>query len=309
MMASPKRQRGVALLVALLVVALAVVLIAALLDRGELALARTRNGLRAEQAQAYAQGLEAYAAGILRKTADESAQTRASPWTVPLPPQEVPGGVIAASMRDLDGCFNLNNLAPDNPQRASWSAVFRRLLARLGLGAEIGEAVEAWLDPEKSAREANFYLGQPVPYRPRGGPFVHVSELRLVRGVGSEAYAALAPHVCALPSGTLLNVNTATLPVLWSLGDMTQAEAERLWNGGNARYGSANEFLEAAGWRDNAAVAGLLDVRSNHFLARSEIVLDAVPFTFYSLIERSRLGGLRVLQRSHGADAAPAAMR
>jgi general secretion pathway protein K len=38
-----KNERGVALIVALLVVALATVLIAALLDRGELAAARTRN--------------------------------------------------------------------------------------------------------------------------------------------------------------------------------------------------------------------------------------------------------------------------
>ena len=61
------RQRGVALLVALLVVALATVLIASLLDRGELGRARTRNQLREAQAQAYAQGLEVYAARVLQQ--------------------------------------------------------------------------------------------------------------------------------------------------------------------------------------------------------------------------------------------------
>jgi len=59
------RSRGVALIVALLVVALATVLIAGLLDRGELAHARTRNSLREAQAQSYALGLEAYAAKVL----------------------------------------------------------------------------------------------------------------------------------------------------------------------------------------------------------------------------------------------------
>lgn len=56
------RQRGVALLVALLVVALTTVVIAGLLDRSELVAARTRNVLRNEQVEAFQQGLEAYAA-------------------------------------------------------------------------------------------------------------------------------------------------------------------------------------------------------------------------------------------------------
>jgi len=82
----PNRQRGVALLVALLVVALAVILVAALLDRGELALARTRNVLRSEQAEAYAQGLEIYAVQVLIEThLQQGADTNASPWATPLP--------------------------------------------------------------------------------------------------------------------------------------------------------------------------------------------------------------------------------
>ena len=46
---SVRKQRGAALIAAVLVVALATVLIAAMLDRSEAALARTRNLQRAEQ--------------------------------------------------------------------------------------------------------------------------------------------------------------------------------------------------------------------------------------------------------------------
>jgi len=120
---SASRQRGVALLVALLVVALATVLIAGLLDRGELGLARTRNQLLESQAQAYAQGLEAYAARILQQDwalNGGGADSNGSTWAVPFPPTPVPGGTIAATMRDRNGCFNLNNLvdaggAPNPP--------------------------------------------------------------------------------------------------------------------------------------------------------------------------------------------------
>ena len=43
-MTAVSRQRGVALITALLVVALATVLVAMILDQGELSLARTANG-------------------------------------------------------------------------------------------------------------------------------------------------------------------------------------------------------------------------------------------------------------------------
>ncbi|HEU4662687.1 MAG TPA: type II secretion system minor pseudopilin GspK [Dokdonella sp.] len=306
-MNAPSRQRGVALLVALLVVAIAVILVAALLDRGELALARTRNTLRGEQAEAYAIGLEIYAAqGLIAALGSNEPDTHASPWAQPLPPQEVPGGVIRATMQDLGGCFNLNNLAPaalgGDP---AWRPVFDDLLAALALDPGIAAAVENWLDPAKaSVVEAARYLAQPLPYRPRGGPFAHVSELRLVRGVDAATYAKLAPHVCALPPGTRLNVNTATPALLQALLDRaTPAAAQSLWQNGAARYGSVSEFAsQLAPLGVSLRVpSSLLDVRSSYFLARGDIVLDGVPFTCFSLIERGQ-GGVRVLARSRGAD-------
>jgi general secretion pathway protein K len=301
MSASLRHQRGVALLVALLVVALAVILIAALLDRGELALARTRNALRTEQAEAYAQGLEAYAAqALVALDGLGGADTHASPWASPLPPQPVPGGSIAATMRDMNGCFNLNNLA--GPNSAAWRPVFGNLLAALGLPRELAAPVEDWLGHASGGSDANYYLALPVAYRARGGPFAHVSELRLVRGISGDVYARLAPHVCALPPGTTINVNTADVAVLRSLGDhLGEADAERLWNHGQANHVDVAAFFAAAADPSLDARAALLDVHSNYFLARGDIVLDSVPFTFYSLIERGS-NGIRVLERSRGSD-------
>jgi general secretion pathway protein K len=299
MNALPARQRGVALLVALLVVALAVILMAALLDRGELALARTRNLLRAEQAEAYAQGVEAYAARALEAARDQDGgmDTSASAWAVPLPPQPVPGGLIAATVRDRNGCFNLNNLAPARPDAAQWLALFRRLLGVLALREDIAQAARDWQDPQASA---SAYLAQPVPYRPRGGPFAHVSELRLLRGMDGAAYARLAPWVCALPAGTRLNVNTAGVPLLQALG-LPEALARRLWNRGQARFASVADFGTAAGVPLQMPVSAL-DVGSQYFLARADVALDDIPFVFYSLIERVPGRPIRVIARSHGGD-------
>lgn len=302
-----RRANGVALVVALLVVALATILVAALLDRGELAYARTRNALRAEQADAYAHGLEAYAIEALMLPRD-GPDTNQSRWAQPLPLQEVPGGGLGASLHDRNGCFNLNNLAPD--QAAQWRAVFARLLAALALDPRLGEPIEHWLDPaQATGAGANAWLGGAVPYRAHGGAFSHVSELRLVRGVDAATYARLAPHVCVLPPGTRLNVNTATVPLLQALAGVGEAPATaalgaQLWQDGRASWPDAQAF-----WRATPlgvappGLAPLVDVYSDAFLLRGDIVLDRVPFTVYSLLLQ-RGGRVVVVQRSRGADEA-----
>ncbi len=302
------RQRGVALLVALLVVALATVLIASLLDRGELGLARTRNQRLDAQAQAYAQGLEAYAARVLQQDwalNGGGADSNASVWAVPLPTTPVPGGTIAATMRDRNGCFNLNNLAdaggaPNPP----WMEKFRRLLTALRLDPNLTDAVGAWLD-SRPGNDDPYYLAQPVPYRAAKRQFIHVSELRLVKGVSGDVYAALAPHVCALPRGTRINVNTASVPVLMTLSGITTEQlAQRVWQEGHANFPdlAALQSIVPGVQAENLYYG----VSSSYFQARGDITLDGLPFTFYSLIER-RLGsgadgGIRVLERGRGSD-------
>jgi general secretion pathway protein K len=303
----PQRQRGVALLVALLVVALAVILIAALLDRGELALARTRNVLRTEQAEAYAQGLEIYAAQILLATQGQGqgTDTNASPWAQPLPPQPVPGGMIGATMRDMNGCFNLNNLAPNALHQTVWRDTFERLLNVRGIvDPTLAKEVQDWLDVSTQSAIDNYYLAQSIPYRAAHNNFAHVSELRLVRGFDGGTYAKIAPYVCALPIDTKINVNTASVPVLQSLG-ISQPIAEKLWNNGQANFNDPGTFTSQASDINlsvKSAALDMLDVKSSYFLARGDIQLDGVPFTFHSLIHKEDGGGIQVIGRSRGSD-------
>jgi general secretion pathway protein K len=304
-----KSQNGVALLVALLVVALATVLIAGLLDRGGLVAARTRNTLRQEQAQAYARGLENYAAEVLVRAQDQSAGYDAndSVWAIPLPPTPVPGGTIAAQMSDLNGRFNLNNLDPAYVTSQVWRGKFVRLLTALKLDPAIAGHIATWMDASvPTSADDQFYLAQPVPYRRAARPFTHVSELRLVAGIDGDAYAALAPYVTALPEGTPININTASVPVLMTLtANTTREMALAIWQQGSAHYTDPNQILKAQPALFAIEHPECYGVTSSYFLARGLITLDGLPFEFDSLIERRGGGadsGIRVLQRSRGGD-------
>ena len=304
-----KFQRGVALLVALLVVALATILIAGLLDRGGLTAARTRNELREMQAENYAKGLEDYAARVLEldDQSTDNTDTSQDIWAVPLPPTPVPGGIITATMTDLDGRFNLNNLDPTGPNADLWLTKFKLLLQALQLNPTLGDNVRDWMQngDSGSASEA-WYLGQLVPYRPARRQFTHISELRMVQGFDGDTFARILPHVSALPAGSIININTATVPVLMTIdATLTEDSAAAIWQQGHAKFSNVTA-LNAAPYNllQFSNVPAMYGVKSQYFLAHGDIALDGLTFTFYSLIQRvnGSNGGMAVLQRSRGDD-------
>jgi general secretion pathway protein K len=303
-----RRERGVALLIALLVLALATVILAGLLDRGELVAARTRNVLREEQVEAFRLGLEAYAAQVLvRDSAEGQIDAAGDLWSLPLPPTPVPGGTITASMRDLDGCFNLNNLMPGPPPSAAalWTPRFRNLLTALELDPNITDAVTDWIDPDRevsdNGAEDNVYLSNVPAYRTANRAFVHASELRLVRGVTAAAYAKLLPYVCALPVGSSINLNTATPAVLRSLSrDITEAMAQRLWRGGQAHWMTPDAFVQELASQHITVVADAsIQVQSHYFLLTGLVELDGISYATSSVLKRDH--GIQVLQRDRAS--------
>lgn len=308
-----KRQHGVALIVALLVVALATILIAGLLDRGGLTAARTRNELREMQADNYAKGLEDYATRVLLQDEQNSDGSDASDdiWNVPLPPTPVPGGIITATMTDLDGRFNLNNLCPDNNGNAvRWNAKFVLLLQALKLDPNLAQNVQDWMSSNPSAGAGEgWYAAQAVPYRSARRIFTHVSELRLVQGFDGDTYARILPYVSALPVGTTININTASVPVLMTLRDtpaLTEQEAAAIWQQGHAHFQNLNTLSQSPyNIFVPATMSGMYGVSSQFFLAHGDITLDDLPFTYYSLLQRvvgGANGGVFVVQRSRGGE-------
>src|ERR1700690_4281873 len=116
------RQRGVALIIALILVALATILATKLSFDGWLERRRTLGMLAAEQALHFGMGAEALAADALTQsigTGQSQQVTLAQPWaqpTQPLPitpendPEGEPIGTLQGAIEDMQGRFNLNNL-------------------------------------------------------------------------------------------------------------------------------------------------------------------------------------------------------
>lgn len=304
----PRRQRGVALIVAVLVLALAAVIIVGLLDAGEIAQARTRNSLRAEQTWQLQRGLEAWAAQALREDhrAEPNIDAFDDLWAQPLPPLDIPGGRIVGRLREQGGCFNVNSLLrgdePDERARQRFERLLRALNLNLAIAMQALDYIDADIDPSAGGAEDGAHLASQPPRRAANRPMLHVSELRLLPGIDAGAWRALRPHVCALPAGSPLNLNTATAELWMSLDDaMTRRQAEILARQGRARYRDMDEVnreLERLGLAPQPP-DGALGVFTHHFILEADILFDELPFRYSSHLFRDR-ETITVLARTRG---------
>jgi len=301
-----KRQRGVALITALLVVSLATVIAVAMATRQHIDVRLTGNLVHGEQAYAYALGAEAWARVILRRDGTQSDHDSLDEdWATALPPLPVEGGQVGGKIEDAQGRFNINNLAmKDGKDPEADVEYFRRLLEILKLDPALTDALLDWIDADINVRfpdgaeDENYLLGA-IPYRAANRLMVDPSELRLVKGFDANAVRLLEPYVTALPQRTPINVNTASPVVLLALNkDLTQSDVDAMIAGrGEKGYATVQAFM------GQDALAGRqldpqIDVKSSYFLVHVDVIVGQGQVHLQSLLIRDKGKLPRVIYRT-----------
>ena len=304
-----RRQRGVALVTALLVTAIATIAAVAMTSRQQLDIRRAGNLLERDQAYLFALGVEAWGEQILAQDRrDNNVDHPGEDWATLLPPMAVEGAVISGAIEDLEGRFNLNNLVKDGQASNADIQRFQRLLRALDLDEGIARAAADWIDPDEEpafpdGAEDNDYLLQTPAYRAANAPMASASELLLVKGVDYATYQALRPYVTALPGRTPINVNTAPVPVLMSLAEgLSQSDAEQLVEGrGDGGYESVDAFLDQPPLRDGKIQIPDIAVASSHFLLSADVSYGRSRLRLFSLLARGADAKIQVAMRAQGS--------
>lgn len=301
------RQRGVAVLTAMLVVALGTMIAVNLMWISSLDQRRTAAALASEQSLLYLQGAEAWVGDILRQDQIESNESDhlGEIWAVEIAPLPVEGGLISGRIEDLQGRFNINNLVtPQGEVDEFAKRQFERLLATLQIDPSLAGVVTDWLDSDSEASfptggEDATYAGMEPPYRAANGFITSPSELLANSGFDSESYRVLAPYIAALPSGTRINVNTASDVVLASLSDDIDLSiaAALIEERGAANFPDISASFE--GWVE-PDMLGRIDGVTQYFQLTGTVVLGTYQLTMYSLLERDPSGLVRAIFRSLG---------
>lgn len=317
------RQKGVALLVVLLILALMVTIAATIAERNGRTYLRTAAHLDRQQAKWYARSAEALAAKMLQRDALDSPNKThlAQNWAQEQRRFPVEGGEVFGQIVDGQACFNLNAINQGavseggQPTLPYPTQVFRQLLINLGedslRATQIAAALRDWIDSDSETGEGaedEVYMAQAVAYLPANQPMQDVSELRTVSGVDASLYRRLLPYVCTLPTQTLLvNVNTLSEsqgPLLAALflKELDTAMATRLLQQRPREgWSSTTAFLAQVALKDidTSTVRSLLTIKSELFLASFTVLMGETHYSQRSLLRKAG-NSFQVVQRQYG---------
>ena len=300
------KDRGVALITAMLITALATMVAANLAWDNALDVRRTMVLLHRDQAIQVALGAESWVIGILHQDLQDSQTDHLSEiWATELPGLPIEGGEVFGAVQDLQGRFNVNNLIDESGVVDDESLEqFRRLLVALGLDPRFAGIAGDWLDNDLDASfpdgaEDSIYTGMIPPYRTANQALTSISELAALEGMDRLTFKALEPHITALPGRTNINANTATPAVLQSLAEnITVTDVESLIaereSGGFADLQSSFASLVTPD------VINQLEESTQFFQLKVVVRIDTVRITLVSVLQRGPRGDVTPILRSLG---------
>lgn len=301
-----RKQRGVALIMAVLIVALATILAVNVASEGYMDQRRTGNMLVMDQAFQVALGGEALAAEALANDLQNSkVDTPDETWAMPvnLPVEDY--GEIQGKLEDMQGRFNLNNLLNTDGSRNQFAVQqFKRLLELLQIDVKWATIAVDWLDADNNPEfpdgaEDTVYTAQMPAYLAANMPVLRASALLAMvdasgQPFGLENYRKLEPYVTALPIGTSLNVCTAAGVVLDSLSSTLSQ-----FNGGKTTESRKNTCFPSMKDVDTAfnsdktytdfrkAAPNGLSESTSYFQGNIVVSIGTAEFALYSVLYRS----------------------
>ncbi|MEH6433649.1 type II secretion system minor pseudopilin GspK [Massilia sp. DD77] len=318
----PKRQRGVAVVTALLLTTLAVSIVASLFWQQQVQVRSMENQRLQLQTKWILRGALDWSSVVLRQSNYTGPYTSLDQvWATPLAEtrldqyierERIEGENFDASLSgniiDATSRYNLTNLAKDKIVSKEQQFIFNRLLTNLRIDGRLAERAAQLVAagqsvpvlPEEPGQEQGGTtkaapVQSPIPGTPM--PVLRVDDLMVLPGFTPEVMQKLRPFLTVLPQQTQVNVNTAPAEVLAAvLPGYSLSEANVLV-----------EKRKRAPWRDivqfqSELKAGsqpedAISVQSNYFLVQSRIRLDRAALNAESLISREGIigGGTKVV--------------
>lgn len=303
-----KLKKGIALLTAMMVMSLATITAVQMTSEQQVYFRRTENILLHEQAYLYLLSAEDFTKIVLAEDFDNNqTDSFQDDWYSEDPIVfPVEGGVLTGSVSDLQGKFNINNLA--KLQRDPWDEQrLRQALLNNDVPGDIASVIMDWLDENSEAlpggAEDIDYLAGDRPYRAGNGMMGSISELRLLKGIDEEIYESLEKVFVALPATNVaININTAPAEVLRVIVEgLSDKEAEDL-----AKDLAENPIKEPDELLDNALVRGKkidvngLSAESSYFLLESMATVSRARAKMYSILYRQDNKNISVVLRTQG---------
>ena len=290
---SPRRQRGVALLMAMLIVVIATTIAVNIVHEEKFTIRKSAHIQLNDRAALYAFGIEDWARIFLRRDREDSKiDSLDEDWAIGVPGLPIEGGYLAGYLEDEQSRFNLNSIVISEIALTR----FQRLCDNLEVDQSFIPALMDWIDADFEIRYPDGMEENYDNYRVANREMVDISELMLVHNVTPEIFEKLQPYITALPGTSTINVNTMSEVIFLSLGpdlDVTEFTEKRE----DEPFDSIEEFIERM--QIPVQVEGL-SVDTRYFRAHGQVMQGDQVFNLASLIYRDPNGSTQVINRTLG---------
>ena len=299
-------ERGIALLLTLLVLTL---LVALILEFDAEARREYRDAAAFRdnfKATLLARAAVQAARGVLQQDFVKDKQTGeffdapTDLWALPITNYAIGDGLLTAQIEDERGKLNLNDLAAGGDPIAKNKRVLRvkRLFELLQINPDLVDAIVDWVDqdekPEPAGAESLYYQTLRPSYRAANAPLQTLLELRLIKGMTPAIIAKLSKLVTVYPPDgqSKVNLNTADPIVI-------QALDPRITQGMAAEIVQARPFKKNIQDLDRVSsfedigkqLRDLYDIKSDLFLARMMVRVNEVTRNATVVLRRDQNNG------------------
>jgi len=325
-----RRQRGVAVITALLLTTLAVTIVASLFWQQQVQVRSMENQRLQLQTRWILRGALDLSRLVLNQDLLDSPNFTQinGVWATPLEETRLDdyiererqqgesfNATLSGRMVDAQSRYNLANLAASRIVKDDEVTVFKRLLDNLKLDSSLAQPVAEMVARAQKA-------GPPASPSGTGGAagggsqkaalpssgdepmdLLRVEDLLALSGFTPQAIEKLRDYVIILPEATLVNVNTAPAELISAVvPNLSLSDAAAVVNNRNRGmyYRQETDFsslpqIAAAKTQAATMKAVQVAVKSNYFLAYSRVKLDRASLDTQSLLRRPGVGNTSVV--------------
>lgn len=291
-----KKARGAALLTALFIMTLVAIVAVAMSTKLQLDIYRTRLVVVQDKLYLTSQAVMFWAMDELKNKSTELTKANKQGEVLHFPHklQHIVEPVqLTGVLYDMHARFNVNNLL-----EKKYTVSFLKLLNAIHPDLNTKEqlnlilAIQNWIAPVNlnagKDEFTSYYLAQKPAYYPGHQLLRSISELRLVRFMTAPLLQKIQPYITVLPETTAVNINTAPLAVLMSLGKgLNKAQASELISK-RQQEGIKNlkDIAELLNKLD--LPLGQITIDSQYFLSVATVTNEEYTLKVYTLLKRSR---------------------
>ena len=221
-------------------------------------------------------------------------------WAMPIKNYAIGDGFLTAQIQDETGKFNLNDLASisgGDIQQKKKILRAKRLFELLRINPNLVDALIDWIDqdevPQPAGAESLYYQSLRPPYRSANSPLLGLGDLRLIKGFTPEIIELISPYVTVFPQegGAPMNINTADPIVLQTLDpSVTQSVALEIVQG--RPYKTKVELDRVGSFQEiGKTLRSDYDIKSDYFSARLAVTVNETTKTAWAILKRDASKG------------------